>query len=404
MTPQEKPVWQEGKAIALLLAASLTVMANATISPALPGLAQMFADDKNAQYLTRLLVAAPSLSVIFVAPLAGSIADHYGRRPVLLCGVLLFAIAGSAGLFLPDLNWIFASRLLLGVAVGMIMSAQTALVGDYYTGAKRSSLMGLQISARNFGGFVYISLAGWLALSSPRFPFAVYALALLFLPFIWRVLTEPVKHKAGQPQGDPQFYVGHKAWVPLFVALCVLQMLTNMSFFVMPTQLPFFFESLGVESAGMTGMALGTLMICGGTSALLYSSFRAKLGLAGVYALGYGLMALGLVTVASPLPYSPFIAAALVGAGYALVMPSFTALALQLSPSTRRGIVGGWLTTSVFFGQFISPFLTMPLIASLGFGGAFTVIAGGLAILAIGAFAVRVFNALSERKAGTASA
>jgi hypothetical protein len=49
--------------VALLMAATLTVMANATISPALPGLKQLFHDDPNADVLTRLLVTAPSLSL-----------------------------------------------------------------------------------------------------------------------------------------------------------------------------------------------------------------------------------------------------------------------------------------------------------------------------------------------------
>jgi hypothetical protein len=41
----EMAVWRDGRAVALLMAATLTVMANATISPALPGLQQLFADD-----------------------------------------------------------------------------------------------------------------------------------------------------------------------------------------------------------------------------------------------------------------------------------------------------------------------------------------------------------------------
>ncbi len=118
-------VWRDPRAVALLLAASLTTMANATISPALPGLERLFADDPNASLLVRLLVPAPSLGVAVCAPLVGLVADRYGRRQLLLSGVFLFVIAGSAGLLLPDLASIFASRLLLGVAVALIMTAQT---------------------------------------------------------------------------------------------------------------------------------------------------------------------------------------------------------------------------------------------------------------------------------------
>ena len=92
---RERPIWQEPRAIALLLAASLTTMANATISPALPGIERLFADDPNAALLTRLLVPAPSLSVALFAPLAGMAADRLGRRVMLLVGVMLFVVAGG---------------------------------------------------------------------------------------------------------------------------------------------------------------------------------------------------------------------------------------------------------------------------------------------------------------------
>ncbi len=68
----EMPIWRDSRAVALLMAATLTVMANATISPALPGLQQLFADDPHSALLTRLLVTAPSLSIALLAPLAGA--------------------------------------------------------------------------------------------------------------------------------------------------------------------------------------------------------------------------------------------------------------------------------------------------------------------------------------------
>ena len=67
------------RALALLLAASLTVMAAATISPALPGLQKQFPDTAETAYLIRLLVPAPSLAVVLTAALCGIAADRIGR-------------------------------------------------------------------------------------------------------------------------------------------------------------------------------------------------------------------------------------------------------------------------------------------------------------------------------------
>lgn len=371
-TPLQRPIWQEPRAVALLMAASLTTMANATISPALPGLERLFADDPNAGILTRLLVPAPSLSVAVCAPLIGFLADRRGRRHLLLAGVILFVIAGSAGLFLPNLQTIFASRLILGVAVALIMTAQTALVGDYFTGSDRSALSGLQISARNFGGLVFISLAGWLAVLSPRLPFAIYGAAAASLPLMWKVISDPPHTRGGHDAAVKSSPLESSTWRLTFALLVLLQALTNMIFFIMPTQLSFFLEAKGYGGAVMAGSVLGVLTLSGGCCALLYNRVHRVIGYTGVFALGYGAMALGfaLLAIMTTAP-AWFMAAAAIGAGYALVSPSFVTLALGLAPPRRRGVAGGVLTTSVFIGQFCSPLVSTPLIASYGYDGLF---------------------------------
>ncbi|WP_262297862.1 MFS transporter [Microvirga sesbaniae] len=371
---RQTQVWRDPRAISLLMAASLTTMANATISPALPGLERLFAEDPNAAMLVRLLVPAPSISVAILAPFAGLVADRYGRRRMLLAGVILFVAAGCAGLFLPDLPSIFASRLVLGLAVALIMTAQTALVGDYFTGDDRTALSGLQISARNFGGLVFISLAGWFAAISPRLSFVIYGVAALFLPLMWRVIvdpprTPPIVHARLESNASHPL-----SWRFAIGLLALLQAATNMIFFVMPTQLAFYFAESRYSSPVMTGSALGGLMLSGGCLALLYGRVQRAIGYGGVFALGYGVMALGFVLLARAMsPPAWFAGAAAIGVGYALVSPSFVTLALGLAPLSRRGTAGGILTASVFIGQFCSPLASSPLVAAYGYEGLFSI-------------------------------
>lgn len=388
-----RPVWQDRRAIALLMAASLTTMANATIAPALPGLERLFADDPNAALLTRLLVPAPSLGVAIFAPLAGIAADRAGRRPLLLFGVILFVLSGSAGLVLPDLPTIFASRLVLGIAVALIMTAQTALVGDYFIGDERNALTGLQISARNFGGLVFILTAGWVATLSPRLPFAIYGLAAAFLPLMWLVIVDPqrLSPAAGTRQASEADEEGR--WRLRLALMVLLQGATNMVFFIMPTQLSFFLDAQGHDSAIMTGSALGALMLSGGGFALLYPRIQRIVGYTGIFALGYGAMGLGfLLLVTAWSRPSIFAAVSAIGAGYALVSPSFVALALKLAPARKRGLAGGILTASIFIGQFCSPLLSTPVIIAYGYAGLFC---GGALLLAAMALAAALSGTVS---------
>ncbi|WP_246225966.1 MFS transporter [Chelativorans xinjiangense] len=377
-------VLRDPRALALLFAASLTTMANATISPALGGLSELFADHPNARFVTTLLVPAPSLTFIFCAPLAGLAADRLGRRWLLLIGILLFAITGSAGLYLPDLTSILMSRLALGLAVAMIMTSQTALLGDYYEGTALKRLAGLQVSARNFGGFTFITLAGWLAATSPRLPFAVYALPVLLLLLVCRAIAEPAirRDRAAAPC-QSLVSLGEK-WLGPMMGLAALQMGTTALFFIMPTQVPFLLEARGYDSASGTGMVLGALTLAGGLAALAYHRASGRFGEVGVFAIGYVLMALGFAGIASRPEFAATLAGAVaIGLGFALVMPNFVALALTIAPAQCRGVVGGILTTSVFVGQVVSPFATTPMIDKVGYAWTYAAAAGLVLCLAM---------------------
>ncbi|MCE8512389.1 MFS transporter [Ruegeria pomeroyi] len=367
--PPAQAIWRDRRAQALLLAATLTTMANATISPALPGLAREFAAHPQVDLLTRLLVPAPSLAVVFVAPLVGVLSDRIGRRGLLVWGIALFVLAGSAGLVLPSLESMLVSRLILGIAVAAIMTTQTALTGDYFSGAARAALTGLQTSARNFGGFVFISTAGVLAALSPRLPFAIYALPLLVLPFVLQSLPRPVRRVAAQV-GKASATDGRRNWLLILTGLLLFQMVTNMTFFIMPTQIPFYLDALGHDSAVMTGTVLGLLTLAGGLAALVYGRLAARLGVTGIWALGYGAMAIGMAAIGAQAGLPAMLAGAVcIGIGFAWVLPAFVTVMLAIAPARRRGAAGGLLTTAIFLGQVLSPFVSLPIIAAIGFDG-----------------------------------
>ena len=62
-------------------------------------------------------------------------------------------------------------------------------------------------------------------------------------------------------------------------------------------------------------------------------------------------------------------------------MPTLNIWVVARAPEAFRGRAFGLLTTFIFLGQFISPFVTEPISGQVGIGGSFTVV--GLAMLAV---------------------
>ncbi|MEM9756124.1 MAG: MFS transporter, partial [Pseudomonadota bacterium] len=74
----------------VLAASSLTVMANATISPSLPGLAAAFSDTPNIETLAGLVLSLPSLAIILTAGFFGWLSDKVDRRTLLPAAMVLY--------------------------------------------------------------------------------------------------------------------------------------------------------------------------------------------------------------------------------------------------------------------------------------------------------------------------
>jgi len=396
-----RPSWLDAAAIGLLLTATLKIMANATISPALPDLEASFSGVPNAAYLTRFLVAAPSLTVILVAPVAGLLADRIGKGGLLVGGVVLFVLAGSAGAFLPDLQSILISRFVLGAAVALTMTAQIALVGDLFDGSRRNSFLGWQTVVINFSGLIFIGLAGTLAGLSPRLPFLVYLLPVFLLPLLARIRLQ--ERKALRP-GNNGLQEGANGWNGTWpvaaAAICGLTMCTVMLFFLMPSQIPFYLMDVGIDPASGTAITLGVLMLSGGAMAMLFKRLSDALGLPAVFATGFGTMAAGFTVIVSYADWLPVLTgAALIGAGYSLVQPGFFVLALKIAPDNRRGSVSGLVTTAMFAGQVVSPLLLTAWLQSYGFQSVFWAAAGVFVAFAIAALAAALFSTPGNAKA-----
>ncbi|WP_353193458.1 MFS transporter [Pandoraea pnomenusa] len=100
--------------------------------------------------------------------LAGQLSDRYGRKPVLLPGLLAALIACALFASATSVVMLGAARLLAGVAVGVIVSAGMASVGDLGGVQRRRQAALLASVAMVLGAGVGPLLAGAMASALPH--------------------------------------------------------------------------------------------------------------------------------------------------------------------------------------------------------------------------------------------
>lgn len=239
--------------LTLLLLAALTIMAGATIAPALPAMQAHFADQPNAALLVKLALTIVGLAIAISAPISGILADRFGRRPVLIGALLLYAVGGTSGLLISSLGELLTGRIILGLAVAGVMTANGALINDLFSGPARGKFLSQQAAFNNFGGAVLLPLGGVLASVGWRGPFALYAVALLLLPLVFRL---PAGVSAAAASAEPE---GKPAWAAI-AWIYVLALSYMIVFYLVPAQGPFLLRFLGAQPAA-TGSLLGVFTL-----------------------------------------------------------------------------------------------------------------------------------------------
>jgi len=361
-----------------LSASSLTVMAGATIAPGLGLMQEHYGGDPT---LVKLVLTLPGLFTAAAAPLAGWLSDRHGRRGVLLAGLILYALAGTQGLWAGSLTELLVGRAVLGMAVGFIMTCATTLVLEYWEGEEQRRALGWQNAFMSFGGVVFQLLGGFLAEALGwRGPFWVYAAPLPLALVAWFLLPEPVRHvqRGGPP--DPATRRRLRGFLMLLSALAFVHMVV---FYYLPVQTPFLLKEIGVRSPSAVAAAISGATLFAGLASLQYARLRRRLGIGAGFALAFALVGLGYGVVFLQAGYWAIIAGLSVASlGFGLARPNFTAWLHAHVPGPARASAVAVMSSSIFLGQFCTPFLSAPLIRAFGLPGAF--LASGLLLSALG--------------------
>ncbi len=167
----------------------------------------------------------------FGAYLFGRLADRYGRRPVLMADIILFAVLEAASALAPSLLALLVVRALFGLAMGGEWGIGASLAMESIPAKARGAVSGLlqegYAAGYLLGGLCYLLLfdhIGW------RGMFALGVLPALLVLYIRRHVPEsPVWLSTGSHVAPrPGFIETMRGRWKLFAYLVVLMMAFNM--------------------------------------------------------------------------------------------------------------------------------------------------------------------------------
>jgi predicted MFS family arabinose efflux permease len=250
-------------AAAIFLAMTVGLM----VGPLLVALATAF---HTSVAVTGQLTAATALTWGLTAFLAGPVADTYGRRRMLLTGLLLMMLGTLSAAVAWTYGTLVACRCLTGVGAAMIAPNCLATVADVFPPAQRATSMGWLVSASGLGTAVGVPLVALLGeLGGWRLPFGVLGGLLgLVWGFVWMWVPASPR-PPGHPVsvGTHVWRVGRSVgvwWVLVANGLQVMAFM-GMASYLAPylmrtyqmsageTALPLMLAGLGVLSGGLLG-------------------------------------------------------------------------------------------------------------------------------------------------------
>jgi len=325
------------------------------VLPVLP----YFADDLGlSSFQMSSLIAGWAFTQFLVLPFWGKIIDKYGRKPVLIFGLVGFGI-GFIMMILAQNYW-----QLLGIRiVGAVLSSGTlpavlAIVADMHDNQTRGAAMS-KMTAANGVGFLLGPVIGSAFVSfGITMPFIVAGvLSLITIPFVALFIKEPTEKKQGQlqiPIAKSFVYSLKEGYFMLFlitlgIAIAISSILGILGYFMIAQ-----FDS----SATVTGWAFTTQSAAAVIVQLFLMSFLYKhLTEESITKYGIVISALGFLFLVFPAHISfVFIGVFIIGIGQALIRPTLLTL-LSKKEDLGRGMVMSLHGAYDSLGRSVGPLL-----------------------------------------------
>ncbi|MEN3973517.1 multidrug effflux MFS transporter [Emcibacter sp. SYSU 3D8] len=355
---------------------------------------------------TAALLVSATLGGIAISTLFfGLLADRFGRRPMLIVGVICFVIGSLMGTFGETAGMVIAGRVVQGIggSAGIVISR--AVIRDLHSHEKATSILAYltmivmiaPIMAPAFSGFLVHSF-GW------RMVFEVSG-GLGFMVLTWLAFRFPETLK--DPVPLPDFISLVRAYLsvlrsPAFVLYTLSGSFIMVSFFGMMSGVPYVAEEAWNIAPDQLGFYLGAGGLGMMASAFITARVAETFDHDTLLMIGFAVIGVGVTSsvvlfgVGINHPLCLFGPAVINGFGAGFVLPTSTSRALSASPR-MTGTAAGMMT----FLQFT--FGTIAAQAQGAFDHSTVWPVLGFIVVGNGVSAIFAFWAIASRKRLSAS-
>src|SRR5256885_3256414 len=139
------------------------------------------------------------LASTIVVPIAGKLSDIYGRKPLYMTGIAVFAVGSALSGIAPNFWFLVFARFVQGAGMGFIMPLSQAIIGDIISPRERGKYQGMMGASFGLASIIGPAAGGlitehwsWRWLFFVNLPIAV--LTLIVIWFYMHVPNERRKH------------------------------------------------------------------------------------------------------------------------------------------------------------------------------------------------------------------
>ena len=339
---------------ASILALSLVLITSFSISSALPAMFDYYQGYPKEQI--ELLASLPSFGIMIMLLLNGFLEKIFPERLQISLGLLILSLSGTAPFWHQAYPFVFGTRILFGLGVGMINAKAISIISERYQGKTRIQMLGLRGSAEVVGASL-ITLAvgqllafGWTAtFLAYSAGFLVLTLYLLFVPYVKE--KKEVKKKAKEASRLTREMKGLIFILAIEAAVVVC---TNTAITI---RIPSLMVERGLGDAQLSSFVLSVMQLIGivaGVSfSFLISIFKEKLLLWSGITFGLGQIVIAL----SPSLWVVVAGSILAGFAYSVALTTVFQLVSERIPAKLLNQATSFAVLGCSFGAFTTPFV-----------------------------------------------